>query len=85
MASQSPAPSATEARSLAIRLADGFARVLKHKLVAVVLHGSLTLGGYVAGRSDLDLLAAYCGRYATEIHVFGRLMDRVSMSIRRRC
>jgi len=74
MASQSPAPSATEARSLAIRLADGFARVLKHKLAAVVLHGSLTLGGYVAGRSDLDLLAVYWGQSVTEIHVLGMLV-----------
>ena len=84
MASQTPAPSATEARSLAIRLADGFARVLKHKLVAVVLHGSLTLGDYVAGRSDLDLLVLIGPRLdSKDIDMIREMLAEALGSIRR--
>ena len=44
------------ARVLAERMADGLRDIFDASLVAVVLHGSLTIGGFVSGRSDVDLL-----------------------------
>lgn len=42
----------------AVRFADGVARACAEALTeaTVILHGSLTLGDFVAGRSDVDLL-----------------------------
>jgi predicted nucleotidyltransferase len=44
------------ARRVAEALARACARALGEAVAGVVLHGSLTLGDYLPGRSDLDLL-----------------------------
>jgi predicted nucleotidyltransferase len=43
-------------RALAEALAAGCARLLGDLVVAVIVHGSLTLGDYTPGRSDIDIL-----------------------------
>jgi Domain of unknown function (DUF4111)/Nucleotidyltransferase domain len=48
--------SAGDALAYADTLAHASARALGDALAAVVLHGSLTLGDYLPGRSDIDLL-----------------------------
>jgi hypothetical protein len=48
---------AEEALRFAERLAHGCAQVLRDPDVGVILHGSLALGDYTPGRSDIDLLA----------------------------
>jgi predicted nucleotidyltransferase len=47
---------AEEALLFAERLARGCAQVLRDRVAAMILHGSLTLGDYTPGRSDIDLL-----------------------------
>jgi hypothetical protein len=44
------------ATAFAERLADSCANALGNQAVAVILHGSLTLGDFRPGRSDVDLL-----------------------------
>ena len=51
------AVSAEEASRFAIALARAAAGALGDTVAAVILHGSLTLGDYLPGRSDVDLLA----------------------------
>jgi aminoglycoside adenylyltransferase-like protein/nucleotidyltransferase-like protein len=53
----SAALSAQEALDLADALAKASSRALGDALAGVILHGSLTLGDYLPGRSDIDLLA----------------------------
>jgi Domain of unknown function (DUF4111)/Nucleotidyltransferase domain len=48
--------SAPDALAYADTLAHASSRALGDALVAVILHGSLTLGDYLPGRSDVDLL-----------------------------
>jgi hypothetical protein len=48
--------SAHDALAYADTLAHASSRALGDVLVAVILHGSLTLGDYLPGRSDIDLL-----------------------------
>lgn len=48
--------SAHDALAYADTLAHASSRALGDALAAVVLHGSLTLGDYLPGRSDIDLL-----------------------------
>ena len=48
---------ADEAAALAAEIAAACSEVLGDRLVAVILHGSLVLGDYSPGRSDVDLLA----------------------------
>jgi Nucleotidyltransferase domain/Domain of unknown function (DUF4111) len=50
------AVSAEEATRYAGALAHGAAGALGDTVAAVILHGSLTLGDYLPGRSDVDLL-----------------------------
>jgi hypothetical protein len=52
----SSAPSAEQALRFAQALARACALALGGNVAGVILHGSLTLGDYVPGRSDLDLL-----------------------------
>lgn len=54
-------PSAAEAMDLATGLVYASAGALRDALDAVIVHGSLTLGGYVPGASDIDLLAVVDG------------------------
>jgi hypothetical protein len=49
--------SAEEALRFAAALAGAAAAALGDTVAAVILHGSLTLGDYLPGRSDIDLLA----------------------------
>jgi hypothetical protein len=53
----------------AVRFAGGLARAgaaaLGETAAGVILHGSLTLGDYLPGRSDVDLLAVVDGPSAT--------------------
>jgi hypothetical protein len=52
-----PAPTSTEAaRRFAEALAGACAAALGPDVAGVILHGSLTLGDYLPGRSDVDLL-----------------------------
>jgi predicted nucleotidyltransferase len=54
-----PAPTPTSpeaARRFAEALARGCAAALGRAVAGVILHGSLTLGDYLPGRSDVDLL-----------------------------
>jgi hypothetical protein len=53
---RSPIASADEAARFAGVLARASAGALGETVVGVVLHGSLTLGDYLPGRSDVDLL-----------------------------
>lgn len=46
----------TEAMATAQELAACFSKILKQRLVGVYLHGSLALGDFVPGVSDIDLL-----------------------------
>jgi hypothetical protein len=48
--------SADDALAYADTLAQAASRALGDALVAMILHGSLTLGNYLPGRSDIDLL-----------------------------
>jgi Domain of unknown function (DUF4111)/Nucleotidyltransferase domain len=48
--------SADDALAYADALAQAASRALDDALAAVILHGSLTLGDYLPGRSDIDLL-----------------------------
>jgi Nucleotidyltransferase domain/Domain of unknown function (DUF4111) len=48
--------SAQDALAYADTLAHASSRALDDALAAVILHGSLTLGDYLPGRSDIDLL-----------------------------
>jgi Domain of unknown function (DUF4111)/Nucleotidyltransferase domain len=48
--------SADDALAYADTLAQAASRALDDALAAVILHGSLTLGDYLPGRSDIDLL-----------------------------
>jgi Domain of unknown function (DUF4111)/Nucleotidyltransferase domain len=52
----SPAASALEASRFAETLAASCATALGDTVAGVILHGSLTLGDYLPGRSDIDLL-----------------------------
>jgi predicted nucleotidyltransferase len=53
---------AAEGLDLAERLARDLATALGGRVAGVVLHGSLVLGGYLRGRSDVDLLVIAQGR-----------------------
>ena len=50
------ADGSAEARLFADGLANAYLEVLGTSIAGVILHGSLVLGGYVSGRSDVDLL-----------------------------
>jgi predicted nucleotidyltransferase len=49
-------PEHAAAAELANELVAGCAEIVGERLVAAVLHGSLATGGYVPGRSDVDVL-----------------------------
>lgn len=55
------AVNATEPRAYASRLAFGLAELLSDRLTAAYLHGSAALGGWVAERSDVDVLIVAAG------------------------
>jgi hypothetical protein len=57
IAAHASAHDAAHALALADRLAETCSRRLADVLTSVILHGSLTLGGYRSHRSDIDLLA----------------------------
>ena len=64
------------ANAFADLLARACVDVLGHLAVSVLLHGSLTLGDFVPGRSDIDLLLIVARRLEDE--ELGALTERVS-------
>ena len=60
--------SAHDALAYADTLAQAASRALDDALAAVILHGSLTLGDYLPGRSDIDLLLIVADPF-TDAHV----------------
>jgi hypothetical protein len=64
------------ATAFATRLARACADVLGDLVVSALLHGSLTLGDFVPGRSDIDLLLVVVRRLKDE--ELGALTERVS-------
>jgi hypothetical protein len=68
--------SSRRALAFAERLAGGCVSALGDQVVAVILHGSLTLGDFTPGRSDIDLLAVVKRPLADE--AIGALQEAVA-------